>query len=185
MRLRPIPPMLTQVVQAALRVCDGTEYFAAGVCRSCGGTLSGYDTRTKRFALLNDDDGSHLVEVILHRAYCRECGRIWMPDEPFYPGTRAGSPVVDLCRALSPTMPAGQVAARLGMMGVTIDRWSVRSYCRLPFPPPSTVAAFGMNIPVSLFSLSSLAGIHTDEGQPPGEDVLSACNYPSRSRSLL
>ena len=122
MRLRPIPPMLAQVVQAALRICDGTEFYTRGVCRFCGGTLSGYDTRTKRFAVLCDADSDRPVEVILHRAYCRECGRIVMPEEPFYPGTRIGSPVVDLCQTLSATLSIGHVAALLGKMGVKVDR---------------------------------------------------------------
>lgn len=175
--------MLINIVQAALLVCEGTEYFVGGVCDSCGGTLSGYDTRTKRFAILSEDEGNHRVEVFLHRAYCRDCGQIWMPDEPFYPGTRIGSPVVDLCRAFSTTMPCGQVARRLGQMGITIDRWSVRSYCSLSNAPPPMVAAFGMNVPVSLISLSSLAGTLREGGCAQGEDVLLACNYPSRDRS--
>ncbi len=182
MRLRPLPPMLINIVQTALLVCDGTEYFVGGECVSCGGTLSGYDTRVKRFAILSEDEGDPWVEVLLHRAYCRACGRIWMPEEPFYPRTRIGSPVVDLCRAFSTTMSCGQVSRRLGQMGITVDRWSVRSYCSLSNAPPPTVAAFGMNVPVSLISLSSLAGTLREGSTARGEDVLIACNYPSRNR---
>jgi hypothetical protein len=182
MRLRPIPPMLIQVVQAALQICDGTEYFARGICRSCGGTLSGYDTRTKRFAVISDDDGDRPVEVILHRAYCRECGRIVMPEEPFYNGTRIGSPVVDLCNTLSESLSSGHVATMLSRMGVIVNRWSVRSYCHMPIPPPHTVAAFGIHIPVSIITLSALAGEKEETAHIHGEDVLAACNYPSRNR---
>ncbi len=177
--------MLTNVVQMALQVCDKTEYPVKGTCGTCGGTLSGYDTRIKRFALLCDDEGDRTIEVSLHRAYCRTCGRIWMPDEPFYPGTRVGSPIVDLCRAFSTTMPCGQVARRLGQMGIKVDRWSVRSYCCIPHSPPPTVAAFGMNVPVSIISLSGLAGTPRENDRSRGEDILSACNYPSRDRSQL
>jgi hypothetical protein len=176
--------MLTQVVHSALESCEGAEFFVGGSCRSCGGTLSGYDTRTKRFALLEDETGEHPVEVLLYRAYCHSCGRVWMPEDPFYPGTRIGSPIVDLCRALSLTMSSGQVATRLLQMGVRVDRWSVRSYCTSPFKPPATIQAFGMNIPVSIIALSSLAGNQRDEGPMPGEDVLAACNYPSRNSRL-
>jgi hypothetical protein len=174
--------MLTQVVHAALQICEGTEYSMEGICGSCGGILSGYDTRTKRFAILYDNDDEHPVEVLLHRAYCRTCGRILMPEEPFYPGTRVGSPVVDLCRALSLTMPCGQVATRLGQMGIKVDRWSVRSYSQIPFFSPPIVPAFGMNLPISIVSLSALAGTHTGSGHISGEEVLAACNYPSRSK---
>jgi len=184
-RLRPLPPILIHVVRTAVQACDGTEYPVEGTCGSCGGTLSGYDTRTKRFAILFDDEGDHPVEVVIHRAYCRACGRIWMPDEPFYPGTRRGAPVVDLCRSLSTTMPCGQVATRLGQMGVRIDRGSVRSYCRIPFAPPPTITAFGMNIPVSIVTLSALAGTQDDTGRVNGRDVLAACYYPSRNKPLL
>ncbi|MFA4825613.1 MAG: hypothetical protein WC593_10710 [Methanoregula sp.] len=183
MRLRPLPPMLTHVVHTALQVCDRTEYHGGGSCRSCGGTLSGYDTRVKRFALLFDES-DHTVEVIIHRSYCRDCGRIWMPDDPFYPGTRVGSPVVDLCRTLAMTMTCGQVATRLGQMGVKVDRWSVRSYSCLAFAPPPMVAAFGINVPVSIISLSTLATTVGDAGRACGDDVLAACYYPSRTRSL-
>lgn len=176
--------MLVQVVQTALMVCDRTEYHAGRVCHSCGGALSGYDSRTKRFAIITDEDGEHTVEVIIHRAYCRNCGRTVMPEEPFYAGTRAGSPVVDLCRGFSTSLSSGHVATILGRMGVKVDRWSVRSYCNLPLPPPPTMEAFGMTIPVSIIALSALAGERGSDGRIRGEDVLAACNYPSRSRAV-
>jgi hypothetical protein len=178
--------MLTQVVHTALQLCEGAEFFlGADKCKSCGGTLSGYDTRKKRFAILRDSDGVHSVEVSLHRAYCRSCGKVWMPEEPFYPMTRVGSPVVDLCRAFSISMPYGQVATRLAQMGIEIDRGSVRSYCLSPLPSPTTIAVFGIDIPVSIISLSSLAGNQYEGGRVRGEDVLSACNYPSRNNLPL
>jgi hypothetical protein len=183
-RLRPLPPMLTNIVLAALQVCEGTEYHVEGSCKSCSGTLSGYDTRTKRFAIICDDGDDHTVEVFLHRSYCLTCGRIWLPEEPFYPGTRVGSPIVDLCRAFSATMSCGQVATRLGQMGVKVDRWSVRAYCCLPYAPPQSVAVFGMNVPVSIISLSSLSGIPGDSRYARSRDVLTACNYPSRKCPL-
>jgi hypothetical protein len=184
MRHRPLPPMLTGIVQTAIQLCDGTEYFARGTCRSCGGTLSGYDTRTKRFATLSDEEGEHPVEVILHRAYCRTCGKIITPEEPFYPGTRAGSPVVDLCLALGGTMPGGRVATRLGQMGVKVSRWSVMEYRKGIFPVVPTVAAFGMMIPISIISLSSLATTLHNTGRVDGEDILAACNHPSLNRQV-
>ena len=69
-RLRPLPPMLPNIVLTALQVCEGTESHGEGLCKSCGGTQSGYDTRTKRFAILCDDEDDHTVEVFLHRSYC-------------------------------------------------------------------------------------------------------------------
>lgn len=182
MRFRPIPPMLIEVIQAAIQVCDRTEYYPGGICRSCGGRLSGYDSRTKRFAIISNDGEDQPVEVIIHRAYCRECGRILLPEEPFYAGTRIGSPVVDLCHSLSASLSSGHVAGLLDRMGVKVDRWSVRSYCNLPILPPPTVDAFGMLLPVSIIALSSLAGGRDSRQQVNGDDVLAACNFPSRCR---
>jgi hypothetical protein len=181
-RPRPVHPMLAGVVHTALQVCDGTEYFVEGACESCGGALSGYDTRTKRFAILCDDNGNHTIEVSLHRACCRSCGRIVVPDGPFYAGTRIGAPVADLCRALTMTMTCGRASARLGQMGVVVDRWSVRSYSMMPHTPTPTIAAFGVMVPVSVISLSALAGSLPEGGRAGGEDVLAACRYPSRPR---
>jgi hypothetical protein len=173
--------MVVEVVRTALQACEGAEFFVrGGTCESCGGTLSGYDSRKKRFVVLREDESVQVVGVVLHRVYCRACGRVRAPEEPFYPTTRVGSPVVDLCRALAMTMPAGQVATRLAAMGIEIDRGSVRAYCRSPSPAPPTIPAFGITIPVSIISLSSLAGNLADGGRIPGDDVLAACNHPSR-----
>jgi hypothetical protein len=176
--------MLTEIVHTALLLCNGTEYVIRGTCKSCGGTLSGYDTRTKRFATLCDEEGDHPVEVILHRAYCRSCGNVVAPEEPFYPGTRVGSPVVDLCRALGGTIPSSRVATRLCQMGVKVNRWSIGNYMKGIFPVVPTVAAFGMMIPVSIISLSSLATTQDTTGRVNGEDILAACNHPSLIRRV-
>lgn len=182
-RLRPLPSLLIGVVQTAIRVCNQTEYRVRGSCKFCGGTLSGYDTRLRRFAILFGDKRDEKIEVTLHRSYCRICGRIWTPQGPFYPNIRTGSPVVDLCRSLSQTMPPGRAATRLGEMGVQVDRWSVHSYCCVPFSPPPTLHIFGMNIPVSIIALSSLSETKDHEGRISGEDVLAACLYPSSGRA--
>jgi hypothetical protein len=79
-------------------------------------------------------------------------------------------------------MPYGQVATRLSQMGIKVDRWSVRSYCSVPFTPPPVIAAFGMHLPISVISLSALAAAQGDTGHIHGEDVLAACNYPSRNQ---
>jgi hypothetical protein len=183
-RLLPLPPMLTGVVSTALMVCDKTEYSVQGPCESCGGNLSGYDSRKKRFAVLCEDGKETTIVVIIHRAYCRSCGKIAVPEEPFYHGTRFGSPVVDLCRTLAETIPYSRVATRLGQMGIIIDRGSVRSYCHAPFFPPPSIVVFGMKIPVSIISLSSLAGKLGDTDRISGDDILAACQYPSRNKPV-
>jgi hypothetical protein len=181
-KARQIPPLLVNIVQSALQTCEGVRFHAGTTCGRCGGTLSGYDEREKRFAILIEDDVPHPVYVIIQRSYCRSCGRISVPQEPFYPGTRIGSPVVDLCRALSTTLPYSRVSSYLSRMGVQVDRWSVRSYARAPLPDIPAVDIFGMRIPVSIVTLSTLAGSGKETANPGMDDVLAACNYPSVAR---
>lgn len=180
MRLRPLPPILINIIHTALLACEGARFHAGDTCPRCGGTLHGYDERHKRFAILIEDGKETVVRVIIRRSWCRACRTIINPPEPFYPGTRIGAPVVDLCRALAHTMPCGRVSTRLVQMGVEVDRWSVQSYKRLPLPPPPTITAFGMAIPVPIISLSTLAGSAQGTDPLDMDTILEVCRYPDR-----
>ncbi len=179
MRVRKIHPILTGIIRTALRTCDGVRFHPGSVCASCGNHLSGYDEREKRFAVLLEDETPCPLHVIIQRSCCRNCGRIAIPLEPFYPGTRIGSPVVDLCRSLSATMPYARVSTYLGRMGVLVNRWSVREYARMPLPEEPVAEVFGMQIPGSIITLSMLGGFLEVPGAPGMEEILAACNYPS------
>lgn len=178
-RSRSIPPILINIIHTALHACEGVRFHPGSICGACGGTLSGYDERRKRFAVLREEDQPFPVHVIIQRSYCRNCGRMAVPPEPFYPGTRMGSPVIDLCRSLSGTMPYSRVSSSIGLTGVIVDRWSVRNYALMQLPDVISMEVFGMQIPVSIISLSSLAGSVEDKGSLDMEDVLVACNHPS------
>lgn len=180
MKIRSLPPMLTEIVHTALLACDKTKYSVYGACPACGGTLSGYDSRKRRFAVLREEGEEIPVEVILQRSYCSSCGKIVVPEGPFYPKTRIGSPVVDLTRVFAGMMPPGRVAARLGQMGIMVDRGSVREYISGDFPAVPSIAGFGMAIPVTIISLSGLAGSVQENRAVTGEDILAACNFPAR-----
>jgi hypothetical protein len=182
-KARQVPPLLVNIVHTALLVCEGVRFHPGGTCGWCGGALSGYDERKKRFAILIEDDIPRPVHVILRRSCCRGCGRISVAEDPFYPGTRIGSPVVDLCRSLSVSLPCTRVSSILGRMGVRVDRWSVRNYARLPLPDNPAVDLFGLRIPVSVITLSTLAGSGKETENPGMDDVLVACRYPSRQRA--
>ncbi|MFA6333446.1 MAG: hypothetical protein WCX22_10870 [Methanoregula sp.] len=184
MRIRKIPPILTGIVHTALQACDGVRFHADSTCHSCGGTVSGYDEREKRFAVLVEDDTRCPVQVIIRRSCCKACGKFALTPEPFYPGTRAGSPVVDLCRALSSTMSYSRASTYLLRMGVVVDRWSVRQYAQMSLPAVQTMDAFGMQIPVSIIALSTLAGSVQEPATLTMDDVQEACNYPSVPREL-
>jgi hypothetical protein len=179
MRSHPIPPILINIVNTALDACDGVKFHPGSTCSRCGGTLSGYDEREKRFAVLVEDDKTRTVTVIIQRSYCRTCKTITSPPEPFYPGTRVGSPVVDLCRYLSKVMPYSRASTYVGRLGVHLDRWSARNYALMRLPEVPSVDIFGMPIPVSIIDLSTIAGSRQDTGSLTMEDVLMACHYPS------
>ena len=85
-------------------------FDTSGPCPHCGGRPSGYDTRKKQFAIILEDDRKRTVRVTVRRFSCTVCGTVWCADEPFYPRTRIGSPVVDLCTTLGQTMPYTRVS---------------------------------------------------------------------------
>jgi len=176
MRLRQVPPMLVNIIHTALVACEGVRFHAGTVCPICGGRLSGYDERKKRFAVLVEEDKTVVVQVIIRRSFCRTCEHIIDPAEPFYPGTRIGSPVVDLCRTLSSSMPCSRVSTYLERMGVIVDRWSVRNYAALPLPAIPSVDVFGMKIPVSIISISTFAGTSAEPARLDMDEILMVCN---------
>jgi hypothetical protein len=102
-------------------------------------------------------------------------------DEPFYPGTRHGSPVVDLCRTLSMTIPFHRTRALMAQMGIVIDRGTVRNYAHGSFPEIPTSDLFGIRIPLSVISLSSLTA--GEGGRIIGAEALTACGFPSAYRA--
>jgi hypothetical protein len=181
MRLRQVPPILVNIIHTALSVCDGVRFSAGNTCPRCGGPLSGYDERKRRFAVLVDKEEENVVQVIIRRSWCRQCERIIDPPGPFYPGTRIGAPVVDLCRAFSGAMPSSRASAYLERMGVIVDRWTVRHYSMLPMRTTRTIDVFDMKIPVSIISLSTLGGSMQGAESPGMDTVLEACEYPSTS----
>jgi hypothetical protein len=180
-----ILPMLTSIVQAGLSSVDGAAFTELGACPACGGPVSGYDTKTKIFALIHDENGTRPITVMVRRFSCRACNRIVNADEPFYPGTRVGSPIIDLCLTLAETMPANRTAAYLDAMGIVMDRTSCRRYVRDQARPVAGSDLFGIRLPLSLVSLSTLAS-RAGEGTPVGgAEILAACGFPSADRAAL
>jgi hypothetical protein len=177
--------MLVTLVQTALSACAGSVFDSRVSCPICAGTLSGYDTKKKQFAILRNDGRLTPIHVNVKRFACRQCGAICFADEPFYPGTRIGSPVVDLCLTLSATMPFSRAAVYLGEMGIEVDRMTVRNYARRPFPPVPTADVFGIRLPLSLIALSSLAAGIPEGGCIKGAEALAACSFPSADRAPL
>jgi hypothetical protein len=120
---------------------------------------------------------------MVKRFACRECGIVCFAEEPFYPATRAGSPIVDLCVTLSATMPFSRAAVYLEHLGILIDRGTVRNYARSAYPGIPTTDLFGIRLPLSIVSLSELATRFGEGGCIPGTEALAACGFPSAYRA--
>jgi hypothetical protein len=149
-----VHPMVTTVIQTGIANLDGSEYVSAECCPSCGGELAGYDKKRKYFASLQETGGVRDIHVVVKRFRCRSCGRLVSANSPFYPGTRIGAPVVDLCVTLSEEMSWSRAASVIHALGIVIDRGSVRNYVSAGFPPVESTEVFGFRLPVSILSLS-------------------------------
>jgi hypothetical protein len=177
--------MLVDIVQTALFACDSVVFDSRTACPSCGGSLSGYDKKKKQFAVLTEGEGRRPVHVFVKRFSCQVCKKVCFADEPFYPGTRIGSPVVDLCVTLSGTMPFTRTAAYLEEMGIYVDRMTVRNFSHLDVPEIPTADVFGIHLPMSIISLSTLAARLGEGGCIEGAEALAACGFPSAHRAAL
>jgi hypothetical protein len=190
MKLPRIPPLLTDIVQTGISTVDGMIFTDHTVCPACGGSLSGYDTKRKQFAHLVIDTEERTLYVSVKRFYCRSCHKLCYADEPFYPDTRIGSPIIDLCIALSMTMPMNRVAVYLAAMGVLVNRTSCRLYIRnnssfyvrnnLRYIETNDI--FGIHLPRSVLSLSTLAADPVEGSPVKAAGVLAACGFPSAQR---
>jgi hypothetical protein len=178
-----IPPLIIDIVQSGILACDGIVFDNRESCPLCGGTLSGYDTKKKQFTVMLEEDIPHRVRVFVKRFSCRKCHTVCFANEPFYPGTRIGSPLVDLCRTLGATMPFNRVAANLLHLGIVIDRGTVRNYMHWPYPNITITNLFGISLPVSIISLSELAARVGEGSRIPGAEALAACGFPSAYRA--
>lgn len=188
-----IPPLLADIVQAGISVCDGLTFTELAACPACGGSLSGYDIKKKQFAHVLADDTRKTLSVNVKRFQCRSCQRICYADEPFYPDTRIGSVIIDLCIALSLTVPVNRIPAYLAAMGIHVTRSSCRLYVqnnssyyvRNNVHYIETNNLFGLHLPHSIFVLSGLAATTVEGEGIKGSDILAACSFPSAQRTAM
>ncbi len=178
-----IPPMACDLIQAALCSLDGVEFTDGRRCPACGGPVQGYDTKTKKFATVREDGTDRDIRIKVKRFRCRVCGTLCYADEPFYPDTRIGSPIIDLCTTFSRVIPYHRTAKALETMGIIVDRTSCRNFSLREFPALRTVDIFGMQLPYSVLALSSLSAKIREGTRVPGAEVLAACGFPSAYRA--
>lgn len=174
--------MLTDIVQATLASYEGVLFDSRQACPQCGGELAGYDVKKKQFAVVMEGEQKKAIHVLVKRFRCHRCRKVCLADQPFYPDTRIGSPVVDLCVTLGETMHFPRVSSCLAVMGIIVDRWSVRNYIQKNCYTIPAVDMFGIKVPLSIVSLSTLAvGTH-ESGDIDAPALLAACGYPSRKK---
>jgi hypothetical protein len=106
--------------------------------------------------VLVDRDQRKEIVVLVARFRCRSCGRISSAQAPFYPDTRYGGPVVDLCVALGNTFSFSRVARILDAMGVHIDRGTVRNYASRDIRAVPFTEIYRIPVPMSVLRLSAL-----------------------------
>jgi hypothetical protein len=183
MRPPRIPPMITGIVQTAICAFDGVEFDRREECPFCGGPVLGYDTRQKKFAVLQEADHERTITVRVKRFTCRTCKRLSNAEEPFYPDSRIGSIIVDLYTTLSTTIPHSRAARIIDAMGIRVDRTSWRNYHNRVMPEIPTTDMFGMRLPQSVLTFSTIAARTPERSCIEGAEALAACGFPSAFRT--
>ena len=177
-----IHPIFSDLIPAALSACDGIVFDSRTSCPHCGGSLATYDVKKKHFAEIIDGSSAKTVTVLIKRFRCRVCCAVVYADQPFYPNTRRGSPVVDLCVTLITRMTYGRASTYLQQIGVNVDRWSVRNYAMKNLIQVPATEQYGIMLPSSIISLTALISNNGNGTPIRASEVLSACGYPSSQK---
>ncbi len=176
--------MLVDLVTGALLSLDGAMFTELESCPWCGGELQGHDMKKKRFASVLDKGKKKDISVFVKRFYCRDCGRLCYADAPFYPDTRLGSPVVDMCVANFGRFPYHHISRLLKAMNILVDRGTVRNYARRRSGQVPAIEMYGVQLPLSLLALSDVA-FRSERRTIQGTEILSAIRSPSAGRAYL
>lgn len=176
--------MVADIVQTAISSLDDVPFTDLHHCPFCGGKVQGYDTRRKKYAVIRNGTSLRTITVRVKRFTCRECRRLINADEPFYPDTRIGSTIVDLFFTLSSTMPRSKAARMLDALGIVVDRTTWKNYTSHTVPDIPAADIFGMRLPLSMISLSTIAATAQDGIAVDSSQILEACNFPSSCRKM-
>ena len=141
-----IHPIFSDLIPTALSACDEILFDSRTSCPHCGGSLARYDVKTKHFADIIDGSNTRTITVRIKRFRCRECHAVIYADQPFYPNTRVGSPVVDLCVTLSARMPYARASTFLQQIGVSCRPLECPQLCnekyQVMFPRQNSTASY-------------------------------------------
>jgi hypothetical protein len=180
-----VPAMVSDLIQQGILAMEGVRFTQRASCPFCQGPLQGYDYRSKRFAVLIDEDVRQDVYVIVKRFTCRICGAVSSAEAPFYPSTRHGSPLVDFALTLSGLKSYREASRILAHCHIDMDWGTIRHYVTKNFPPAPTFALYGIPVPLSLLYLSIL-GVQLGKGSTiEGAEALAACRLPPAHGALF
>ena len=171
--------MLAATITLGLSALDGLLFKDLQRCPHCGGKPMPYDTKEKQYVTLISNGAKRDITVSVRRFICHDCGRLLYANEPFYPGTRMGSAIADLCLSLCRSNSFSHTATIMQAMGIDITRGTVRNYAMSPLPMPEVNLMYGLPMPYSFMTLMG-RGISAVDIQP--SEVLRASGYPSRYR---
>ena len=176
--------MLPTVIQAGIANLDGQSYTSLDACPSCGGDIAGYDTKKRFFITLAEPGVNRDIFVIVRRFSCRVCGLVSPANAPFYPDTRIGAQVVDLCVTLSQEMSCSRAARVINALGIVIDRGTVRNYSSRGFAVPPATEFFGFLLPVSIISLTMFTPGYFQPGAVVGAESFAPAGRPATGRAF-
>jgi hypothetical protein len=179
-----VHPMLPTLLQAGITNLDGHLYASLDTCPVCGGEIAGYDTKRRFFTTLHEPGGERDIFVSVKRFRCRACGLVSPAKAPFYPDTRIGAPVIDLCVTLSQEMNYSRAARVINSLGIVIDRGTVRNYASHGFAVPPATEFFGFLLPVSIISLTMFTPGSFQPGPVVGAEPFIPLSRPSAGRTL-
>ncbi len=172
-----IPSLLSQVIVAALTGIDMMEFTIREECQYCRGPVKFHDIRAKRFATVIEKGEKRNINIRVYRYYCQDCGKLCYARAPFYPNTKFGSPVADLCTTLAWEHPFNHVAKILQMIGIVIDRGTIRNFSCYEIPPVSYSKIYGLPIPLSICYLSDLFSRNVWNYTVTQEEILEVCGF--------
>jgi len=175
-----IPSILSSVIITALTGIDMMEFTRISHCHYCKGPVRFHDVRAKRFASVIENEQKRTITIRVHRFYCRDCGKLCYAQAPFYPNTKFGAPVADLCMTLARDHPFNHTAKILQTIGVVVDRGTIRNFSGHDLPPVSYAKIYGLPIPLSICYLSDLFSRKKWNFEVTEEDVLEVCGFPPR-----
>jgi hypothetical protein len=164
-----VPSFLAFGVQLGIALMyDGRVYDDfPGSCQRCGGrNCIKVGFMEASFAKMIASDKFVDIKVLLQKYICKDCGKPYTSNGPFYPGTMYGSPIVDLALMLS--MENSSYGVERGMMnlGIQLSEDTALDYVRLfadrcrDYAPlvkkKDNSALYGVNILKILFGVDNV-----------------------------